>query len=271
MVRLRIENDLRRAIERRELRLEYQPVVSLRDRSIVSVEALVRWQHPMRGLIGPEEFIAVAEEDGLIEPIGRWVLEQACRQGARWYSARPDAAPVGISVNLSAVQFAKRGLAEVVREVLRPTGLEPNCLSLEITETVILRDAELLGDPLRELKNIGVRIVLDDFGTGYSSLGYLTRLPLDALKVDRSFVDGLGTERRDTKITEAIVAMSKALSLEVIGEGVESELQAQELLRLGCHQAQGFYFSRPVPAADITRMLAQGPAWLRHKAARTPR
>ncbi len=261
MVRLRLENDLRRALERDELRLEYQPVVSLRDRSIVSVEALVRWEHPTRGMIGPDEFISVAEEDGLIEPIGRWVLEHACRQAGRWYAARPDAAPIGISVNLSAVQFAKPGLARVIADVLRLSGIDPCCLSLEITETVILRDPELVDDPLHELKALGVRIVLDDFGTGYSSLAYLTHLPLDALKVDRSFVDGLGTERRDTKITEAIVAMSKALSLDVIGEGVESELQAHELQRIGCHLAQGFYFSRPVPAAQITAMLSNGPVW----------
>ena len=262
MVRLRIENDLRRALERDELRVEYQPVVSLRDHTIVSLEALVRWEHPSRGVILPDEFISVAEEDGLIEPIGRWVLEQACREAARWYGSRPDAAPIGMSVNLSAVQFAKGELVEQVDEVLRLTSLDPSCLSLEITESVILRDAELLNEPLRELKAIGVKLVLDDFGTGYSSLAYLTRLPLDALKVDRSFVDGLGSERRDTKITEAIVAMSKALSLDVIGEGVETALQAKELLRLGCHLAQGFYFSRPVPAGRITTMLASGPEWL---------
>ncbi len=261
MVRLRIENDLRRALERDELRVEYQPVVSLRDNTIVSVEALVRWEHPTRGVILPDEFISIAEEDGLIEPIGKWVLEQACRDAARWYQARPDAAPIGMSVNLSAVQFAKGGVVELIGEVLRVSDLDPSCLSIEITETVILRDPELLNQPLRELKAIGVKLVLDDFGTGYSSLAYLTRLPLDALKVDRSFVDGLGSDRRDTKITEAIVAMSKALSLDVIGEGVETELQAKELLRLGCHLAQGFYFSRPVPAARMTTMLANGAEW----------
>jgi len=270
IARLRVENDLRRALERGELRIAYQPLVSLRDRSIVSVEALLRWDHPERGSIPPSEFIPVAEEDGLIEPIGQWVLERACRQGAQWYRARPDAAPLGISVNLSVVQVANRGFPAVIAEVLRASGLDPSCLSLEITESVMLRDAAALTDALPALKSIGLRLVLDDFGTGYSSLAYLTRLPLDALKVDRSFVDGLGSDRRDTAITEAIIAMSHALSLDVIAEGVETAVQAAELSRLGCGLAQGFLFSRAVPAAEITRMLQLGPEWLTKPAGSEP-
>jgi diguanylate cyclase (GGDEF)-like protein/PAS domain S-box-containing protein len=262
MSRLRVENDLRRALERDELRLIYQPVVSLRDDSIVSVEALVRWQHPLRGTVQPADFVPVAEESGLIEPIGRWVLEHACRQAAKWYHARPDAAPLSMSVNLSAVQLENRSLADVVATTLRGCSLDPGCLSLEITESVMLGQSDGLSDALDSLKAIGVRLVLDDFGTGYSSLAYLTRLPLDALKVDRSFVDGLGIEARDTAITEAIIAMSHALSLEVVGEGAETELQIAELRRLGCDLAQGFHFSRPVSASEITRMLEHGPAWL---------
>jgi diguanylate cyclase (GGDEF)-like protein/PAS domain S-box-containing protein len=259
--RLRVENDLRRAIERGELRLEYQPVVSLRNFSIVGVEALLRWRHPQRGEVPPSEFIPIAEENGLIEPIGRWVLEHACRQAAQWYSARPDAAPLTMSVNLSAVQV-RRSLPDVVRSVLRSTGLDPACLSLEITETVMVRDAEGLGEVLQALKALGVRLVLDDFGTGYSSLSYLTRLPLDVLKVDRSFVDGLGSESRDTAITETIIAMSRALSLDVVAEGVETPDHVRELSRLGCGLAQGFHFSRAVPAEEITRALEHGPHWL---------
>jgi diguanylate cyclase (GGDEF)-like protein/PAS domain S-box-containing protein len=271
--RLRVENDLRRALEREELTLDYQPLVSLRDLSIESVEALIRWEHPERGRIPPVDFVPVAEENGLIEPIGRWVLDHACRQAARWYRDRPDEPPISISVNLSAVQVANRGLAETVAAALRGTGLEPALLSLEITESVMLGDAEgELSEVLAELKDIGVRLVLDDFGTGYSSLSYLTRLPLDALKVDRSFIDGLGTEPRDTAITEAIVAMSHALSLQVVGEGAETELQVAELTRLGCDCVQGFHFSRPVPAHEMTRMLLEGPQWLTPAASRrTPR
>jgi len=262
IARLRVENDLRRALERDELRLEYQPVVSLRNFSIVGVEALLRWRHPERGEVPPSEFIPVAEENGLIEPIGRWVLEQACRQGAEWYRSRPDAAPINISVNLSAVQVTRRSLPEVVSSILRSTGLDPACLSLEITETVMVRDAEGLGEILGALKSLGVRLVLDDFGTGYSSLSYLTRLPLDVLKVDRSFVDGLGSEPRDTAITETIIAMSRALSLDVVAEGVETHEHVRELSRLGCGLAQGFHFSRAVPAPEITHALEHGPVWL---------
>ena len=260
--RLRVENDLRRALERDELRLEYQPVVSLRNFSLVGVEALLRWRHPERGDIPPSEFIPIAEENGLIEPIGRWVLEQACRQAAEWYEARPDSAPLTMSVNLSAVQVTRRSLPDVVANVLRTTGLDPACLSLEITETVMVRDAEGLGEVLKALKALGVRLVLDDFGTGYSSLSYLTRLPLDVLKIDRSFVDGLGSESRDTAITETIIAMSRALSLDVVAEGVETSEHVRELSRLGCGLAQGFHFSRAVPAEEITRALEHGPHWL---------
>ncbi len=258
IARLRVENDLRRALERDELRLDYQPVVSLSDGAIVSLEALLRWDHPKRGLIAPSEFIPIAEENGLIEPIGRWVLERACRQAAIWYRRRPDAAPVGVSVNLSAIEVTRRGTPQAVREILQGTRLLPELLSLEITERVMLRDADGLGEVLDALKAIGVQLVLDDFGTGYSSLGYLTRLPLDAIKIDRSFVDGLGVESRDTAITEAIIAMSGALSLEVIAEGVESPVQAAELERLGCRLAQGFLFAGPLSPAAITRLLSDG-------------
>ena len=260
--RLRVENDLRRALERDELTLDYQPQVSLGDRSIVGVEALVRWEHPTRGRVGPADFIPVAEENGLIDPIGRWVLDRACRQAAHWYRTRPDSAPISMSVNLSAVQFRNRNLPETVADALRGANLDPVCLSLELTESVMVGYAESLMETLEALKALGVRLVLDDFGTGYSSLAYLTRLPLDALKVDRSFIDGLGTEPRDTAVTEAIIAMAHALSLQVVGEGTETELQVTELTRLGCDIAQGYHFSRPLPAREITRMLQHGPAWL---------
>jgi diguanylate cyclase (GGDEF)-like protein len=262
ITRLRVENDLRRALERDELTLDYQPQVSLVDRSIVGVEALLRWEHPDRGRIPPGDFIGVAEENGLIEPIGRWVLDRACRQAAHWYRMRPDAAPISMSVNLSAVQLGNRSLPEMVAEALRGAGLDPVCLSLELTESVMVVYADNLMETLEALKALGVRLVLDDFGTGYSSLAYLTRLPLDALKVDRSFISGLGTDPRDTTVTEAIVAMAHALSLQVVGEGTETERQVAELIRLDCDLAQGYYFSRPVPAAEITRMLRKPPTWL---------
>ncbi len=259
IARLRVENDLRRALERDELTLVYQPLVSLRDHSIVGVEALVRWEHPEHGRIAPADFISVAEENGLIEPIGRWVLDRACRQAAHWYRTRPDAAPIAMSVNLSAVQFRSRSLPETVAAALRGASLDPACLSLELTESVMVGYADSLMETLEALKALGVRLVLDDFGTGYSSLAYLTRLPLDALKVDRSFIDGLGTEPRDTAVTEAIIAMAHALSLQVVGEGTETALQVAELTRLGCDLAQGYHFARPLPAAEITAMLQPVP------------
>jgi diguanylate cyclase (GGDEF)-like protein/PAS domain S-box-containing protein len=262
LARLRVENDLRTALERGELRLDYQPLVSLSDRSLKGVEALVRWEHPERGLVMPSDFILIAEEAGLIEPIGRWVLEEACRQAGRWYRSRADAAPIGMSVNLSAAQLSRGDLPDLVASALRSSGLDPACLSLELKEAVLLGDLDVLSEALGALKATGVRLVLDDFGTGFSSLVYLTRLPLDGLKFDRAFVDGLGTEGRDTGITEAIIAMARALSLEVIAEGVETEQQANALVGRGCELAQGFFFSRAVSARTISSMLRSGPVWL---------
>jgi diguanylate cyclase (GGDEF)-like protein len=256
--RLRMETELRRALDRHELWLQYQPVISLRDDAIVGAEALLRWEHPDRGPIPPSEFIPIAEETGLIEAIGTRVMDEACRQAAEWHAAMPDRAPLGISVNLSAVQIANATLPDVVAMALRAADLDPSTLSLEITESVLLAETARLTETLSKLRELGVRLVLDDFGTGYSSLGYLNRLPLDALKIDRAFVDGLGKDPQDTSITEAIVAMARALSLPVICEGVETEVQLAELRRMGCDQVQGYYFSCPVDARAITSMLLQG-------------
>ena len=271
--RLKIETELRRALERDELWLAYQPVVSLRDEAIVSVEALLRWRHPDRGVIPPTEFIPIAEETGLIEPIGSRVLDEACRQAAQWHAAAPDRMPVGISVNLSAVQIANATLPDTVAMAMRAADLDPCTLTLEITESVVLGETARLTETLARLRELGVQLVLDDFGTGYSSLGYLTRLPIDALKVDRAFVDGLGHDPQNTSITEAIIAMARALSLPVICEGVETEVQLVELRRMGCDQIQGYYFSRPVDAGTITSMLVQGPPWTQRadRAARAQR
>ncbi len=253
--RLSIENDLRRAIERHELHLVYQPIVSLRDESIVAVEALLRWQHPERGLISPADFIPVAEESGLIEPIGRWVLDTACAQGALWHEAFPDSRPIRISVNVSVRQFTQRALAATVARTIEQTGITPSSLCLEITESVLLREPEGVSETIKELADLGVRFALDDFGTGYSSLAYLTRLPIDALKVDRSFVQTLGNDERSAAITTAIVRMAQALSIEIIAEGVETQAQLSLMRSLGCPLAQGFYFHRPMDAQSIEALL----------------
>jgi diguanylate cyclase (GGDEF)-like protein/PAS domain S-box-containing protein len=253
--RLSLENDLRRALDREQLRVHYQPVVSLRDRSILGLEALVHWEHPERGAVAPLEFIPIAEDSGLIGPIGEWVLNEACRQVCEWHADSPDAAPLGVSVNLSVRQITQRDLAGMVARTLRDTGLDPQYLCLEITETVILDDSDTASQALRALLALGVEMVLDDFGTGYSSLAYLTRLPIHGLKIDRSFVKQLGSSERSTAIVTAIVRMAEALSMQVTAEGVETARQIEELRRLGCHRAQGFYFARPLPAGEIAEIL----------------
>jgi diguanylate cyclase (GGDEF)-like protein/PAS domain S-box-containing protein len=253
--RLSVENDLRRALEREQLRVDYQPIVSLRDGSIASVEALLRWEHPTRGVVLPADFILVAEESGLIEPIGRWVLEVACAQAAAWHSLRPDSRPLGIAVNLSVLQFTQHALEAIVAQVLSESGIEPSSLCLEITESVLLDEPEGVADTIRRLARLGVRFVLDDFGTGYSSLAYLSDLPIDGLKVDQSFIKSLGTDQRSTAITTAIVRMAQALSLEVIAEGIEAAHQLQALRALHCELAQGFFFHGPLPARAVSELL----------------
>jgi EAL domain-containing protein (putative c-di-GMP-specific phosphodiesterase class I) len=245
-------------MDRGELRLDYQPIVALRDRHVVGVEALLRWSHPERGDVPPAEFIPIAEENGLLEPIGRWVLERACRQAVRWSQQRPDAPPLGVAVNLTSAQVVSSTLPALVDSTLTATGLDPACLSLEITETTSLRELDALIAALSALKGLGVRLVLDDFGTGFSSLGYLTRLPLDALKIARSLVAGLGTEPRDSAVTEAIIAMARALSLELVAEGVETAVQADELLRLGCGYAQGFHCGPPMAPGQVSSVIGAG-------------
>jgi diguanylate cyclase (GGDEF)-like protein/PAS domain S-box-containing protein len=255
VARLSLENDLRRALEREELCIHYQPIVSLPDGSIVSVEALLRWQHPYRGLVRPDEFIPVAEESGLIEPIGSWVLEAACSQAAQWHAARPDTRPLGIAVNLSVRQLTQHDLEATVAKALESTGIEPSSVCLEITESVLLDEPASVSETIRRVARLGVRFVLDDFGTGYSSLAYLTQLPIDGLKVDRSFVVALGSEERSTAITTAIVRMAQALGVEVTAEGVETERQLAELRSLQCELVQGFHFYRPLTAEALTPLL----------------
>ncbi len=258
MRRLEVERELRHALDRDELALHYQPVVSLRSGEISGLEALVRWQHPERGLLDPAEFVSIAEDSGLIEPIGRWVQEHACRQIIEWHRQRPDARPFDVAVNLSARQVAHRDLPATIEEIIARTGLDPVHLRLEITESVLVEESATAIASLEALNEIGVRLVLDDFGTGYSSLAYLNRFPFHALKIDRSFVDALGIEQERTAIVEAIIGMARALSLEVIAEGVESEVQLAELRRLGCDYAQGHLFHAAMPDSEVSRLLAAG-------------
>jgi diguanylate cyclase (GGDEF)-like protein/PAS domain S-box-containing protein len=256
--RLEVERELRHALDRDELALHYQPVINLRSGEIGGFEALVRWRHPERGLLDPSEFVSIAEDSGLIEPIGRWVQERACRQAIEWHRLRPDSRPLDVAVNLSARQVAHRDLPATVEEIIARTGLDPVHLRLEITESILLEESATAASSLEALNELGVRLVLDDFGTGYSSLAYLNRFPFHALKIDRSFVDALGIEQEPTAIVEAIIGMADALSLEVIAEGVESEVQLAELQRLGCEFAQGHLFHAAMPERDVSRLIAEG-------------
>ena len=258
--RVAMERALRHAIETGELRLHYQPIVALDGGTLQSVEALVRWERPGRGLVPPGEFIPIAEESALILQIGAWTLREACEQASRWRARFGDRAPLPVSVNVSARQLAQPELPEIIRRVLADTGVSPGDLAIEVTETALIEDSSVPATSLRQLKALGVKILLDDFGTGYSSLSHLQRFPIDALKIDRSFVMHIGTGEDNRAIVRAIAAMASALGLEVVAEGVETAEQATEAQALGCGLAQGYYFARPAPAAEIEQLILRGPA-----------
>ena len=248
-----LEGSLHHAIEREELSLNYQPKIDLVTGEITGMEALIRWRHPQRGLVPPGQFIAVAEECGLIVPIGRWVLREACRQARAWQ--RAGLPPTSIAINISAVELRDRGFASAVRAALADSGLEPRYLELELTETVLMEDSRSIADMLRELKEIGVLLALDDFGTGYSSLSYLKRFPIDTLKIDQSFVRDLTTDADDAGIVAAVIGMGNSLHMRVVAEGIETREQLEFLQEYNCPQGQGFYFSRPLPAAECGKLL----------------
>jgi EAL domain-containing protein (putative c-di-GMP-specific phosphodiesterase class I) len=249
--RLELEADLRQALERHEFEVVYQPKVALQRGEVIGFEALLRWHHPQRGMISPAQFIPLAEETGLILPIGRWVLEEACRQATRWQTHTPGAPPLTMNVNLSARQFQQPELVTEVASILADTGLDPCGLVLEITESVVMDDAAANSVVLQELKGLGVHLAIDDFGTGYSSLSYLKRFPIDVLKIDKAFVDGLGQDAEATAIVEAVITLAHALGMEVVAEGVETAVQVDQLCRLECDVGQGYYFAKPLPASAI--------------------
>jgi diguanylate cyclase (GGDEF)-like protein/PAS domain S-box-containing protein len=253
--RLQTEHELRSALSQGELRVYYQPIVSLADRSISGVEALARWQHPVRGLVSPIDFIPLAEETGLIVPIGQWVLEQACLQVRKWRDQSPALAKLVVSVNLSARQFQTPDLVQEIVRAASEAGLESSALKLEITESTVMHDPEAAATTLRQLKSLGFQLAIDDFGTGYSSLSYLKRFPVDTLKIDRSFVDGLGADLQDTAIVRSVVDLAQALDVTVTGEGIETAAQEAELRLLGCDGGQGFLFARPLPALELEALL----------------
>jgi diguanylate cyclase (GGDEF)-like protein/PAS domain S-box-containing protein len=253
--RWELETELRGALERGELELYYQPIIDLTTAEIRDFEALIRWNHPHDGLVSPDRFISVAEETGLIIPIGQWVLETACLQLKSWHR-QLGSDDMSVSINISARQFQHPGLVSDIARVLRMTDLPARCLTIEITESLAMRDAAAAAAVLGDLKKLGVGVAIDDFGTGYSSLSYLHRFPCDVLKIDRSFVSRLGGDHHEHAIVEAIVALAHALDMQVTAEGIETGEQLARLSALGCEQGQGYYFSRPVPAHAAIDLLA---------------
>jgi diguanylate cyclase (GGDEF)-like protein/PAS domain S-box-containing protein len=253
--RLKVENDMRRAVEAGEFVVHYQPIVDLRTGEVWGSEALVRWEHPERGLLDPSQFVPVAEETGLIVPLGERVLEEACRRAVQWQRKRSGGVPPTVCVNLSARQLGHQDLADTVEGILRRTGLEGRCLCLDITETLYITVLEGNTKALSDLRRMGVRISIDDFGMGYSSLSYLKRLPADTLKIDRSFVAGLGEDAEDSAIVQMTIDLAHTLGMRIIAEGVESEEQAEQLKEMGCDLGQGYYFAEPLSPEALSEFF----------------
>jgi EAL domain-containing protein (putative c-di-GMP-specific phosphodiesterase class I) len=249
---LQLENDLRRALAQNQLELHYQPKIDVLSGTMKSVEALLRWRHPERGIIAPGEFIPLAEETGLILSIGRWVLREACRQAREWQLAGLPF--LRVAVNLSPVQFRQQGFLGVIRAALEDHQLEPRFLEIEVTESTVMSHAEGSIEILEELSRMGVIVAIDDFGTGYSSMSYLRRFPIDKLKIDRSFIHHLVTNSDDASIVSAIISLAHSLRLKVVAEGVETPAQLEKLRALGCDQYQGFFTSPAVAPADIVAL-----------------
>jgi EAL domain-containing protein (putative c-di-GMP-specific phosphodiesterase class I) len=270
---LRMKAELARAVERGEFTVYYQPTVELANGRLAGVEALVRWQHPERGLVPPLDFIPLAEQTGLIVPIGRYVLREACRQMRAWHASYPTTPPMTVSVNLSARELDEPGLVDSVRDVLAETGLDPAHLVLEITESLLLVDLPATVAVLTDLRALGVRLAVDDFGTGYSSLAYLENLPVDILKIDKSFVDrigetadlaGAGEAPYQPVMVSAISRLGHALHLQLVAEGIEHREQVSTLRGLACQYGQGYYFAKPLTSGDLAELLhrqAVQPGW----------
>ena len=255
---LKVENDLRRAIERNEFQVYYQPIVRLETEEVCEFEALLRWNHPEHGLVAPNEFIPVAEESGLIVPIGKWILEESCRQIAQWQKDFPAHNNLAVSVNLSAKQLMHPDLTGQVNEFMEKNDLSPRCLKLEVTETTVMENADLAFEILSELCALGIHISSDDFGTGYSSLSYLHRFPFECLKIDRSFVGKMDKDAKSEEIVRSIITLAQNLHLDVVAEGIETESQLKLLRMLGCRAGQGYLFSKPVNAEFAERLLIDG-------------
>jgi diguanylate cyclase (GGDEF)-like protein/PAS domain S-box-containing protein len=254
---LQFENEMRQSLEREEFQLYYQPIIILQTKTLVGFEALVRWNHPTRGIIPPFEFIGAAEENGLILPLGSWILQESCWQLRRWQDDNPAVSRLTVSVNLSSKQFLQLDLAEQIDATLRETGLDPRCLKLEITESHIMENSEMAVTIMNRLRALGVEISLDDFGTGYSSLSYLHRLPVDYLKVDRSFVSRMTDSKENNEIVFTIIKLAQNLKMKVIAEGIETADQLAHLKRLHCKYGQGYFFSKPLEPEAVEKFIEE--------------
>jgi diguanylate cyclase (GGDEF)-like protein len=258
---LQMENDLRRALDREEFLVYYQPIVSLDNGQLAGFEALIRWQHPERGFINPADFIPLAEDTGLIVPIGQWILKRACQQLCQWQWQSPVNRHLFMSVNLSSKQIAQPDLVDVIRDTLEETHVDAKHLKLEITESAVMDNAEMAVRLLKRLKALGVGLSIDDFGTGYSSLGYLHRFPVNTLKIDRSFVGRIGEQTENSEIVRTIVSLADNMGMDVVAEGVETLNQLAHLRDLKCQYGQGYLFSRPVDADSVTVWISRKPHW----------
>jgi len=258
---MQILSGLYSAVQANQFRLHYQPIVSLTTGTLAGFEALIRWFHPEHGLISPLSFIPVAEETGLIVPIGQWVMQEACRQMAAWNELTEGDTSIYMSVNLSAKQFVEEDISAQIESAVAESGISPLQLKLEITETAVLENQDSAAEMLRRIKSSGVRVSLDDFGTGYSSFSYLHRLPYDTLKVDRSFVSRLGEGDDSTSIVHAIISLAHNLRMDVVAEGVETVGQAEKLRTMACEYAQGYYFAKPMPAEEAGALIQAKPRW----------
>jgi len=255
---LRLETELRRAVERNEFILHYQPIIKMEGNEIIGFEALVRWRHPERGLIPPLDFMAAAEESGLIIPIGEWVVREACRQMRQWQEQFPGYENLTVSVNISGKVFSQPNFFEVIAEIIRETGLEPSKLRLEIVESTLIENPEIAADILRRLQELNIRFDIDDFGTGYSALNYLRQFPINGLKIDRSFIEALPSDKNNAEIVKIIIALARALSLDVIAEGIETTEQMELFRNMRGEYAQGFYIFRPMDNTAVEAILGAG-------------
>jgi len=265
--RLEVESSLRRALVCGEFRVHYQPLVHFGRSEVIGFESLVRWEHPQRGLVPPDEFLPIAEETGLIVPIGTWVIQEACAQAAQWAAESDGAKPLTVGVNVSARQLLHPDFVGVVQGAIASAQLDPSLLVLEVTESALVEHHNEAVAVLQELASCGVRVGIDDFGTGQSSLGYLKRLPIDTLKIDQSIVEGLGKDPEDAAVVAAVVSLGHALGLTVTAEGIETTLQLQELRSLGCDLGQGYYFARQQPGEIVRALVHHRFRWSRRESA----